>query len=458
MAEYPSFNDNDFDLIKKIVLNTADMATGGAVAVQDEGAAVAQATTLNFTGAGVNATNTGAGVVRVHIPGGGGTGYTEVANYAALPAAAAHPGEIYVVLTPQGVIFINRQPAGLYRSDGVTWTWLCDLPDAYFAGYMQSANNLTDVGDAATSFNNIKQNATTAATGVVELATDGEVAANVVVQGNDSRLSNARTPTAHAASHQSGGTDSIKLDDLAAPDDNTDLDASTTKHGLAVKATAPAAGVRNVVAIDNGETAYKNTALVDNTNPAALGVAAPGTSLLAARRDHVHAMPSAADVGAATTSTKLDDFAAPDDNTDLNASTSAHGLSPKAMAPGAGLRNVLGIDNGETAHSDKALFDATTPADLGVAAAGTAMAAARRDHVHKIPTLSDLGIGNVTNDAQTKASIVPNTAPSAGEILVGSGTAYAKRAISGDATLGSTGALTITNSRAQVALITAIWA
>lgn len=53
--------------------------------------------------------------------------------------------------------------------------------------------------------------------------------------GNDSRLSDARTPTAHNTTHQSGGSDAIKLDDLAAPDDNTDLDASTSKHGLLKK-------------------------------------------------------------------------------------------------------------------------------------------------------------------------------------------------------------------------------
>lgn len=53
--------------------------------------------------------------------------------------------------------------------------------------------------------------------------------------GNDSRLSDARTPTAHKTSHQSGGSDAIKLDDLAAPDDNTDLNASTSAHGLMQK-------------------------------------------------------------------------------------------------------------------------------------------------------------------------------------------------------------------------------
>lgn len=36
----------------------------------------------------------------------------------------------------------------------------------------------------------------------------------------------------HADRHVSGGADAIKLDDLAAPDDNTDLNVSATKHGL----------------------------------------------------------------------------------------------------------------------------------------------------------------------------------------------------------------------------------
>jgi hypothetical protein len=60
--------------------------------------------------------------------------------------------------------------------------------------------------------------------------------ANTVCQGNDARLSDARTPTAHANSHASGQSDAIKLDDLAAPDDNSDLDVSTSKHGLTPKA------------------------------------------------------------------------------------------------------------------------------------------------------------------------------------------------------------------------------
>lgn len=40
--------------------------------------------------------------------------------------------------------------------------------------------------------------------------------------------------------------------------DNTTADASTTKHGLAKKAVAPAAGYLNVLGIANGETAFDN--------------------------------------------------------------------------------------------------------------------------------------------------------------------------------------------------------
>lgn len=39
----------------------------------------------------------------------------------------------------------------------------------------------------------------------------------------------------HTSTHQNGGGDAIKLDDLAIPDDNTDLDASTARHGLLKK-------------------------------------------------------------------------------------------------------------------------------------------------------------------------------------------------------------------------------
>jgi len=63
-------------------------------------------------------------------------------------------------------------------------------------------------------------------------------------------------------------------------------------------------------------------------------------------------------------------------------------------------------------------------------------------------TASQVGLSNVTNNAQTQAAVVPNTAPAAGQDLVGNagGTAYAPVTMSGDCTRASTGAITCTKS------------
>jgi len=63
-------------------------------------------------------------------------------------------------------------------------------------------------------------------------------------------------------------------------------------------------------------------------------------------------------------------------------------------------------------------------------------------------TAAMVGLGNVTNNAQTVAAVVPNTAPGAGQILVGNsgGTAYAPQSVSGDCTLAATGAISCTKS------------
>lgn len=90
-------------------------------------------------------------------------------------------------------------------------------------GDLLAANNLSDVADAATSFDNIKQDATTAETGVVELATDGESLADKVVQGNDARLSDARTPAAHTITSHSDVVDATgaQLEELSGSGDTT---------------------------------------------------------------------------------------------------------------------------------------------------------------------------------------------------------------------------------------------
>lgn len=46
----------------------------------------------------------------------------EVNTYADLPASANHNGKIWIVKTTTGVIFVNKKVAGLYVSNGTTWT------------------------------------------------------------------------------------------------------------------------------------------------------------------------------------------------------------------------------------------------------------------------------------------------------------------------------------------------
>jgi hypothetical protein len=62
---------------------------------------------------------------------GGGSLYPEALNFAALPAATPD-GLTYVVLQSQGVAFINKKPAGLYRVVSGAWVYLGELPDGYF--------------------------------------------------------------------------------------------------------------------------------------------------------------------------------------------------------------------------------------------------------------------------------------------------------------------------------------
>lgn len=61
------------------------------------------------------------------------------------------------------------------------------------------------------------------------------------------------------------------------------------------------------------------------------------------------------------------------------------------------------------------------------------------------PSSTDVGLSSVTNDAQTKAAIVPNTAPSAGQVLLGNagGTAYAPITLSGPVSVTSAGVTSV---------------
>jgi len=89
-------------------------------------------------------------------------------------------------------------------------------------GY-ETDTGILKVGDGTTAYNSLPA-----------LIVYGTTA-GTTCQGNDSRLSNARTPTTHAATHKSAGSDVIKIDELAAGTDVTTLNATSLVHGLLPK-------------------------------------------------------------------------------------------------------------------------------------------------------------------------------------------------------------------------------
>jgi hypothetical protein len=100
--------------------------------------------------------------------------------------------------------------------------------------------------------------------------------------------------------------------------------------------------------------------------------------------------------------------------------------------------------DGYLSSTDWNIFYAKEPAITS----GTIAQYWRGDKTWQTLNATAVGLGNVTNDAQTKADIVPNTLPASGQILVGNagGTAYAPQTMSTDVTLTSTGVATIANN------------
>jgi len=154
-------------------------------------------------------------------------------------------------------------------------------------------------------------------------------------------------------------------------------------------------------AADTDTTQIATTAFVlgqaSDTNPAMNGTAAPGTSEKYSRYDHVHASDTSR---AASTHAHAETDLTLTDVTTANANTTNHGLVVKATAPASGYRNVVGIDNAETAYTNKGLYTTTTPSMDSAAATGTSLYAARIDHVHPSDTTKSASThthGNITN-------------------------------------------------------------
>jgi len=163
-------------------------------------------------------------------------------------------------------------------------------------------------------------------------------------------------------------------------------------------------------------TATGGTLVADfyDSTPAALAAAgSAGSSTELARGDHIHARPTAAEVGAVGTATTITAGTGLAGGGDLSASRTLNvtlsDATPAAVGtPAAG--TAVTPSRADHVHEGTTLSSAT-PLALGTATAGTATTASRGDHRHAMPSASD--VGAVANSLLTaKASIVTATAAS----------------------------------------------
>jgi hypothetical protein len=237
---------------------------------------------------------------------------------------------------------------GWYLADGAgVWQLIGAVPSARSVG---TTAPLAGGGDLTANRTLTVATATTAAVGVVELATDGEVAADRVVQGNDARLANARTPTAHATSHENGGSDEISVaglsGELADPQPPKTHAASHLPGGSdALTTAAPTAtGVATASAVGaaasfarSDHAHQSNTAPTDVTKAAA----AIGTSGEPARADHKHDLTTAAPatgIGGANSEGTATTAARSDHNHKLRTTTGPTDLDIAAIVDGEFLK------------------------------------------------------------------------------------------------------------------------
>ena len=162
---------------------------------------------------------------------------------------------------------------------GTYTSWTINVGGVIGGTALQIANNLSDVASASASLANIggvpTNRAITSGTGLTgggDLTADrtlsviyGTSSTSACV-GNDSRLSNARTPTAHASTHAVGGSDQITIT-------SAQISGSLTQD-----TTGTAANVTGTVAVGNGGTgATTLTGIVKGTGTTAMVAATPGT-------------------------------------------------------------------------------------------------------------------------------------------------------------------------------------
>ena len=233
--------------------------------------------------------------------------------------------------------------------------------------------------------------------------------ADSVCVGNDSRLSDARTPTSHASSHQHGGSDEVATatpgaNAIPKADGSGSLDAWVTHLGLTSAAPEDVTKAAAVVGTDTdaARADHKHdisTAAASSLDATSTNTEGVATSL--ARSDHTHEI----DETGSVTDIEPDDVASAGTAQGFARKDHVHGI--EASTPGQ-------IQIGDTAsegvatafaRSDHthALVAPAAPVNVtkATAATGSSTSPARADHKHDVTTATPVATG--TSNAEGTA-------------------------------------------------------
>ncbi len=202
-----------------------------------------------------------------------------------------------------------------------------------------------------------------AAKGDLAVAT-GNDAASVLTAGLDDTILMADSAQATGLKWVASGSPSTQaLGDAAATGTADTFTRGDHKHAMPAAAVT-ASGLTQTTARILGRTTAATGAIEEITVGSGLSLAAG-------------ALTATGGGGSVATDTIWDAAG------DLAVGTGADTAAKLAITvPGANILNVLGVVNGESTWSVKSVHDATAPAAIGTAAAGTALTASHRDHVH----------------------------------------------------------------------------
>ena len=178
----------------------------------------------------------------------------EVNTYADLPAPANHNGQIWIVKTTTGVVFVNKKVAGFYISNGTIWTIITPVE---IDGYQKLITTPTDGNIVITDANGQTQNGNKK---LDDLAVLGETSSNAY-RGDRGKIAYDHSQIIAGNPHNTTKAD-VGLSNVDNTSDINKPISSATQTALDLKQNTISDGVKiNIVGSD---VASASTVNLDN--------------------------------------------------------------------------------------------------------------------------------------------------------------------------------------------------